>query len=425
VSPDALLARAVAYQPPALAERRDLLLRWAALVERDRAALAQAITVATRKPIRLARSEVDRALLTLRGTAAVAARLEAQEIELGVGSGRAGVHRVALGPVLAVTPFNFPINLALHKLAPAVLAGCGTMLKPSPKAPGVAEALLARLAEAGAPADAVQLAAWTDAEVAGAVRDPRLALLTFTGSAAVGRHLQALGPRARVILELGGNAACILHQIDDAPAVAERVALGACAHAGQVCISVQRVFYPAARADWRQALIDAFARFPTGDPADDRVLCGPVIDAAAKARIQALLDRYRAQGARVLTGGTWDGLVLAPTLIEGLAADAPGVGDCEAFAPLATLHPYRDLDEALAGATSGPFGLQAGLFSRDEVAIARAFQRLEVGTLVVGDVPARRDDRLPYGGMKDSGCGREGTLETVLDYTQPKVLWRT
>jgi acyl-CoA reductase-like NAD-dependent aldehyde dehydrogenase len=256
------------------------------------------------------------------------------------------------------------------------------------------------------------------------VQDERLAVLSFTGSQTVGHHLQHLATRAKVLLELGGNAAVILHQLDDPAAVARQIALGACAHAGQVCISVQRIFVPVEKPEWTAALIDAFRSLPSGDPTNDTTLNGPVISDVAKERITALLTRYAVQGGRTLCGGTWDGRVLAPTLIGNLPAIAPGVYDTEAFAPLATIHEYGDVDGAIHLAELTPFGLQCGLYTHDEAVIRKAFAAINVGTLVVNDVPTRRDDRLPYGGMKNSGTGREGTLDTVLEYTQPKVLWR-
>jgi acyl-CoA reductase-like NAD-dependent aldehyde dehydrogenase len=418
-----LLARAATAPSPSLAERERLLLAWAGWLAGDSEGMALAITAATAKPVQLARGEVARALATLRGTAAACARLAPQPVDLGDGA-RATIHRVPLGPALAVTPFNFPLNLALHKLAPAIAAGCPVILKPSPKAPGIAERFLAGLDAAGIPPGLVQLANLDDAAVAGLCADPRLALLSFTGSAPVGRALQRLAWRARSVLELGGNAALVWHRVRDVPAAAARAAFGACAQAGQTCVSVQRIFVPADRPEWVDALVGAFRGLPSGDPFDPRTVNGPVIDAAAKERIAAALAGYGALGGRVLAGGAWDGLVLAPTLVDGLAPDAPGVADQELFAPIATLHRYRDLDEALAAVDATPFGLQAGLYSDDEAAIARAFARLRVGSLVIDDLPGRRDDRLPYGGMKESGCGREGTMEALLDYTQPKVLFR-
>jgi acyl-CoA reductase-like NAD-dependent aldehyde dehydrogenase len=326
--------------------------------------------------------------------------------------------------VLAVTPFNFPLNLALHKLAPALAAGCPVIWKPSPQAPGVAEFALELLTNADAPEGVVQLAHLTNDQVAALVQDERLAVLSFTGSQTVGHHLQQLATRAKVLLELGGNAAVILHELTDPAAVARQIALGACAHAGQVCISVQRIFVPVERPEWTAALIEAFRALPSGDPSLDSTLNGPVISEAAKDRINGLLARYAAQGGRTLCGGTWTGRVLAPTLIGNLPAIAPGVYDTEAFAPLATVHEYGDVDGAIHLAELTPFGLQGGLYTHDEAVIRKAFAAINVGTLVINDVPTRRDDRLPYGGMKNSGTGREGTLDTVLDYTQPKVLWR-
>ncbi len=420
-----LLATALAAPVPSHAQRRAILLALGERLAAQRDELAAAITASTGKPVALARGEVDRAIITVRGSAAAIELLAPRRIELGADAGAdAEIHRVALGPVLAVTPFNFPLNLALHKLAPAIAAGCPSIHKPSPKAPGVAELLDAMLAGCGSPAGFTQVARLADAEVAGLIADPRLALLSFTGSASVGRRLQAATVAARVILELGGNAALIWHRVADAEAAAARAAFGACAQAGQSCISVQRIFVPDDRPEWVEALVRAFRSVSVGDPDDGRTVCGPVIDLAAKQRIVALLDSYRAAGGRVLCGGTWDGLTLAPTLIDGVDAAHPAVRTCEAFAPLATVHRYRDLDQAFAWADDTPFGLQAGLYSDDQDAIARAFARLRVGTLVVGDIPTRRDDRLPYGGFRDSGCGREGTLASVLDYSEAKVLLR-
>ena len=420
-----LLATAQALiDPLPPGERRSLLVRWADRIERQQEALARLITTATGKPLRLSRSEVDRGILTIRGTVAAMDRLAPQAVSLET-SGSAEIHHVPLGPVLAVTPFNFPLNLALHKLAPAIAAGCPVIWKPSPQAPGVAEMVLELLAHADAPEGLVQLAHLSNDQVAALVQDERLAVLSFTGSQAVGHHLQRLATRAKVQLELGGNAAVILHQLDDPTAVARQIALGACAHAGQVCISVQRIFVPVDHPEWIAALVAAFRALPSGEPLLDATLNGPVISEAAKERISALLARYGAQGGETLCGGTWDGRVLAPTLIGNLPAIAPGVYDTEAFAPLATIHEYGDVDGAIHLAELTPFGLQCGLYTHDETVISKAFAAINVGTLVINDVPSRRDDRLPYGGMKASGTGREGTLDTVLEYTQPKVLWRT
>jgi acyl-CoA reductase-like NAD-dependent aldehyde dehydrogenase len=284
--------------------------------------------------------------------------------------------------------------------------------------------LVTLLMNADAPEGLVQIAHLSNDHVAAMVRDERLAVLSFTGSQAVGHHLQEIATRAKVLLELGGNAAVILHQLDDPAVVARHIALGACAHAGQVCISVQRIFVPVEHPEWTTALIAAFRALPSGDPNLDTTLNGPVISDVAKERISALLTRYAVQGGTTLCGGTWDDRVLAPTLIGNLPAIAPGVYDTEAFAPLATIHEYGDIDGAIHLAELTPFGLQCGLYTHDEAVIRKAFAAINVGTLVINDVPTRRDDRLPYGGMKASGTGREGTLDTVLDYTQPKVLWR-
>jgi acyl-CoA reductase-like NAD-dependent aldehyde dehydrogenase len=409
-------------QPPPPPERMAALRDFAETCTQRAEALARDITRSTRKPIALSRAEVTRGLATIRGTIAAAHLLEPRPVALA--PGRAEIHQRPIGPALAITPFNFPINLALHKLCPAILAGCPSLWKPSPQAPGVAEAVVEALRCSGIGEDLVRLASLGNDDVAALCADPRVALISFTGSVPVGKRLRALAAGARrVVLELGGNAAVILHRPRDLAAAVRAIAIGACANAGQSCISVQRILIPEGRAEWRDALVSAFLTVPTGDPERDETVCGPVISPAAKTRIVGLLEDLRRAGGRVLCGGTWDGLVLAPTLVEGVAAEHPLVRATEAFAPLATLHPYRDLDHALAIADDTPFGLQTGLYSDDEDAVRRALARLRVGALVVDDVPTRRDDRLPYGGMRDSGVGREGTLATVLDYCEPMVLY--
>jgi acyl-CoA reductase-like NAD-dependent aldehyde dehydrogenase len=420
-----LLATAEALVDPLpRGERQSLLVRWADRLQRQSEALAQLITRSTGKPIRLSRNEVERGIGTVRGTISAMERLRPESITLDT-AGNAEIHHVPLGPVLAITPFNFPFNLALHKLAPAIAAGCPVIWKPSPQAPGVAEFALEQLKHADSPDGLVQIAHLSNDQVAAMVQDNRLAVLSFTGSQKVGHHLQRLTTRAKVMLELGGNAAVILHQLDDPVAVARQIALGACANSGQVCISVQRIFVPISRPEWITALIDAFNAIPSGDPFNDTTINGPVISEEAKTRIHDLLVRYRTQNGRILCGGMWSDRILAPTLIGDLPAIAPGVYDTEAFAPLASIHLYDDIDGAIHLAELTPFGLQCGLYTHDEAVIRKAFAAINVGTLVINDIPTRRDDRLPYGGMKDSGVGREGTLNTVLDYTQPKVLWHT
>jgi glyceraldehyde-3-phosphate dehydrogenase (NADP+) len=420
---DPLAVAEAHLDPLPLGERASLLRRWADRLERRSEDLARTICRSVRKPISLARAEVARGLTTLRATADACRLLVPAGVALD-GAGSAEIHRAPVGPVLAVTPFNFPLNLALHKLAPAIAAGCPALWKPSPKAPGVAELAMELLHEAGAEAGLVQLVHADDAQVEAWCRDRRLGLLSFTGSAAVGWRLHAACTRARTVLELGGNAAVVLDRVADVPAVAARIAWGAGAHAGQVCIKVQRIFIPHGREDLVAALAAAFAGLPHGDPWDPATVCGPAVDDAAAARAAALVEELRGLGGRVLAGGVAGPWGLAPTLVDGLTAHAEPVRDREWFAPVASLHRYRDLDDAFDQVELAPFGINAGLYSDDPAAAARAFQRLRVGTLVVGDIPTRRDDRLPYGGMKASGHGREGTLDAVLAYSEPKVLWR-
>ena len=404
-------------------ERAGLLTRWAERLHRDQEALARTITTATGKPLRLARLEVERGVRLIHATVEELPRLAPQSVNLGDG-GTAEIHHQPAGPVLAITPFNFPLNLALHKIAPALLAGCPVLWQPSPKAAGVAEAALAHLLHAGADAGVVQLLSASHPQIAALAADPRLAVLSFTGSQPVGRTLQKAATQARVVLELGGNAAVIIHRNPQPADIARRIAHGACAHAGQVCISVQRIFVPAGEGHWRTALIEAFTQVPCGDPWMDATICGPLIDEQAVDRVRAEIAGAVARGGTILCGGTFTGRTLAPTLIAGLPAADPAVRDREVFAPIAYLLPYASIDEALTLADDTPFGLNAGIFTDDEMVIAAAFARIHVGTLVINDVPTRRDDRLPYGGVKASGIGREGSLAALKTYVIEKVLWR-
>ena len=404
-------------------ERAGLLTRWAERLHRDQEALARTITTATGKPLRLARQEVERGVGLIHATVEELPRLAPQSVNLGDG-GTAEIHRHPAGPVLALTPFNFPLNLALHKIAPALLAGCPVLWQPSPKAPGVAEAVLAHLRHAGADVGVVQLLAANHPEIAALAADPRLAVLSFTGSDTVGRNLQKAAVQARVVLELGGNAAVIIHRSQQPADIARRIANGACANAGQVCISVQRILVPATEPQWQTALIEAFQQVPSGDPWADATLCGPLIDAPAVERVRDEIAGAVARGATILTGGTFNGRTLAPTLISGLPASDAAVRDREVFAPIAYLVPYTTIAEALTLADDTPFGLNAGIFTDDEAVIAAAFARIQVGTLVINDVPTRRDDRLPYGGVKASGSGREGAMVALDTYMVDKVLWR-
>ena len=379
------------------------------------------------KPISLARGEVDRAADTLLAAAHVARfpELVARDLSgFASGAGRIALtKRVPVGPVLAITPFNFPLNLVAHKLAPAVAAGCPVVLKPASQTPSAALLLAASLQRAGLPDGALSVVPSRAADAEGLVPDPRFALLSFTGSAEVGLALRQKARGHRVTLELGGNAAVIVEpDWADLPDAARRIAAAAFAWAGQSCISVQRVLvHRDVAVRFRKLLVDATRGFPKGDPSLPSTLCGPMIDSANRDRVLQWIGSARKAGGALLAGGTAEGSLMAPTLLENVPDEEPLVAG-ELFGPGAVLSAYDTFDEALARANSSRYGLQAGVFSNDVEKVRRAWETLEVGAVIQGDVPTWRSDPMPYGGVKASGVGREGPASAFLEMTEERML---
>ncbi len=407
-------------------KRRAILQRTAELLRLREEELAHLISREAGKPITLARAEVQRAVDTFGFAADEAARLGGEGLDLGAaqpGQGRWGlVRRFPIGLVTAITPFNFPLNLVAHKLAPALAAGCPVVLKPSHQAPLSAFALAEILAEAGLPAGGLNVVycAVEDAEVL--VTDARVQLLTFTGSAAVGWRLQPLAGHKKVLLELGGNAACLVCADADVAHAAKRIAAGSNAFAGQSCISVQRVLVHRSRLDeLRTALREETVRIVVGDPADASTVCGPVIDVGAAERLQAWFAEAEGFGATRLYGGERDGNLVLPAIFENVPQHARLQAQ-EAFGPVLCLDAFDELDEAVRLANDSPYGLQAGVFTDSVQTLWQCYEQLEVGAVIHDDVPTFRVDHMPYGGVKESGLGREGPREAVLEYTEPRLL---
>ncbi|RMG14520.1 MAG: aldehyde dehydrogenase family protein [Planctomycetota bacterium] len=408
-------------------ERAGLLLALAARLERRADEAAERIVAEAGKPRALARGEVGRALATLRIAAEEAVRLYGETIPLDrseAGKGRLGVvRRFPAGPVLGITPFNFPLNLACHKLAPALAAGCPVVLKAADQTPLTA-LLLAELCEGvGWPTGSVSV---LNAEVPAAerlVRDERFALLSFTGSPRVGFLLKERCGRKRVLLELGGNAAVYVDRsVADLDAAAERIAFGALAYSGQVCISVQRIYAHREVADpLRERLVARFGAPGSRDPRAEDAGVVPLIDEAAARRVEGLVRDALSRGARALVGGAREGSWHPPTLLEGVPEDAPANRE-EAFGPLATFAAVEDAEEAFARMDDSPYGLQAGIFTRDVQQVLAAHERLEVGAVLHDDVPTWRVDEMPYGGVKSSGLGREGLRDALRAMTEPRLL---
>lgn len=426
----ALDAAAEAF--PALAAmpahtRAAILERSAAEVVRRRDELAQVIVEEAGKPLALARVEADRCAETFADAARVARSPHAELLDLGgfgSGAGRVGlVRRVPLGVVVGISPFNFPLNLVAHKLAPAVAAGCPIVLKPASQTPSPALLLAELVHRAGLPPGAVSAVPCSGADAGALLEDPRVRMVSFTGSGQVGWALRRRLSDRRVALELGGNAAVIVEPDGgDLGAIAQRIALGAFAYAGQSCISVQRVLVHERAADeLRAELVAAAETFVTGNPSSPEVLCGPMISAADADRVGAWVIEAEAAGGRRLTDWRREGSVIRPTLLEGVPRTARVWAD-EAFAPLATLTVYRTFEEALALVNDSRYGLQAGVFTRDVEKIQRAFEVLEVGAVIQGDIPSWRSDPMPYGGVKESGIGREGARYAVEEMTEPRLL---
>lgn len=407
--------------------RRVGILRKVALeLEGRRDELALTIAAEAGKPLKAARAEVERAAATF---SAAAAALEAETgtmLPLDVNAASLGrwgvVKRVPLGPVLAITPFNFPLNLTSHKVAPAIAVGAPIVQKPASQTPLSALALREIVLAAGWPEDAYVVLPIAGAAAEALVLDPRLPVVSFTGSGAVGWRLKSLVPRKRVALELGGNAAVVVHSDADLDDAARRTASGAFSYAGQSCISVQRalVHRPVLEA-FQAKLLDATRRLVVGDPLDEKTDVGPMITVDEAARVETWVKEAVAGGATALAGGTRAGECILPTVL-GNTTPSMKVEALEVFAPVVTLVPYDEWDDALARVNDSKYGMQAGIFTRDLGRVQRAWDVLEVAAVLVNDVPTWRADRMPYGGVKESGSGREGPAYAMEEFTEPRLL---
>jgi len=409
-------------------KRREILEDIAAQLIAQKDRFVQLIVAEAGKPLRLAQAEADRAVLTFKTAAEEAARLGGESIPLDLTQGNEGrwglVQRFPVGPVLGITPFNFPLNLVAHKVAPAVAAGCPIVLKPAPQTPFTALALGELVLKAGWPEDAIAVLTLSSADTAWlAEKEDRIKLVSFTGSAKVGWELKAHSGRKRVVLELGGNAALIVHgdwpNLDEAAA---RTAHAAFAYAGQSCISVQRVFVDRAIFQtflWK--VVDCAAKLINGNPADETAEVGPLIRLSEAERVEAWIKEAVDAGAKLIAGGERNGSLIAPAVLSGTKAGMK-VRDEEVFAPVVCIEPYDDFEQALAEVNHSKYGLQAGLLTRDAGRILTAYRELEVGALIVGDTPAWRMDPMPYGGVKDSGLGREGLRWAIEEMTEPRML---
>jgi acyl-CoA reductase-like NAD-dependent aldehyde dehydrogenase len=407
-------------------KRADVLEKISAGIAARREEFARTIALEAGKPIRTARAEVDRAIYTFKVAAEESKRIYGEIVPLDWLPGNEGreahVHRVPLGPVIGITPFNFPLNLVAHKVAPALAAGDPIIIRPASQTPVSALKLAEVVAESGWPEAAFSVVPSTTQDAAPLVEDDRTRLLTFTGSPAVGWALKSRAGRKRVTLELGGNAGVIVHHDADLKYAAERVAWGGFSYAGQSCISVQRVY---AQAGVYEAFLDDFIprvkALKVGDPLDEATDVGPLIDGGAAERVEAWVKEAQAGGAQVLAGGQRDGTLWQPTVLAALQPTMR-VSCQEVFAPLVGMYRYSDVREAIAAVGDSDFGLQAGLFTNDMDVIRAAFDDIEVGGLMVNDASTFRIDHMPYGGVKMSGAGREGLRYAIEEMTEMKLL---
>jgi acyl-CoA reductase-like NAD-dependent aldehyde dehydrogenase len=406
--------------------RAEILERVGSMIREDREGFARTIALEAGKPIRTARTEVDRAIFTFKVAAEEAKRIYGEIVPLDWLPGAEGrvahIRRVPRGPVVGISPFNFPLNLVAHKVAPALAAGNPIILRPASQTPISALKLGKIIVAAGWPTGAISVIPSAVKDASPLVEDERIKFLTFTGSPEVGWSLKKRAGAKPVTLELGGNAATIVHRDADVSHAASRVAWGGFTFAGQTCISVQRVYVHAdIYQEFRERLLTEVQKLKVGNPLDEETDIGPVIDPAASERIGSWLEEATDKGAKVATGGTHEGNLWQPTIVES-ASENMKVSCKELFGPVVCLYEYTDVREALDRANHGDFGLQAGLFTENLELVERAFAQLDVGGLVVNDVSTFRMDHMPYGGVKQSGLGREGLRYAIQEMTEMKLL---
>ena len=393
--------------------------------------LARLITAENGKPIKWARGEIGRAASVFRWAAEEARRFnsgEGQRLDTDAGgTGRlAFTRRFNRGPVLGIAPFNFPLNLVAHKVAPAIAVGAPIILKPAPATPLSALLLGEILAETDLPAGSWSVLPVANDRMPALVQDPRLPVISFTGSDKVGYQIQASVPRKHITLELGGNAAAVVladwSTEADLDWAASRIATFANYQGGQSCISVQRVIADAAIYDRLvEKVVAKVGAQVTGDPSDDAVDVGPLVNEDAAKRVESWVDEAVAAGAVLHAGGKREGASYAPTVLADVPAGV-ALATEEVFGPVLTLTRVEGVDAAFAAVNDSKFGLQAGVFTHDLQSAFRAHRELEVGGVIIGDAPSYRADQMPYGGVKDSGSGREGVAYAMADYTYERVL---
>jgi acyl-CoA reductase-like NAD-dependent aldehyde dehydrogenase len=407
-------------------ERQRVLRRVAEGITARKAEFSRTLAQEAGKPIKASRTEVERAIFTFTVAAEESTRMYGEYLPLDwqeYTAGRWGiVRRFPLGPIAGITPFNFPLNLVAHKVAPAIAAGCPLVLKPAPQTPLTALLLAEVVQQAGWPDGGLNVLPLSNQDAGLLVTDERIKLISFTGSAPVGWQIKKDAGKKKVVLELGGNAGVIVHSDADLAYAADRCVAGGFAYAGQTCISVQRILVErSVCGKFTDLLLAGVKKLKTGDPLDESSDLGPLIRESDAVRAADWIQEAVRGGARLLLGGQRQGPMLEPTILTGTRPEMK-VNCQEIFAPVVTVEPYDDFNQALKQINSSPYGLQAGIFTRDAKLLFNAYEELEVGALVAGDVPSFRIDHMPYGGIKDSGLGREGLRYAIEEMTEPKLL---
>lgn len=406
--------------------RYEILSKVASILRERREEISRLISREAGKPIRDARTEVSRAINTFTIAAEESKRIGGEAIPLDLMQGfeeKKGITwRYPVAPILGITPFNFPLNLVAHKVAPCMAAGSTMILKPAPQTPITSIVLADIVREAGYPEDGF-IVLPCDVDVAEyLVRNDEIKMLSFTGSAKVGWYLKGICGKKKVVLELGGDAAVIVH--DDAPLdyAIKRSVTGAFAYSGQICISVQRIYcHRNVFSEFFERFVELTKKLKLGNPLDEDTDYGPMIDETAASKAEDFIDDARKKGGRIVTGGVRKGNLVEATVITETKADMKICCE-EAFSPVVFIEPYDDFDQAIRRVNSSRYGLQAGVFTRDINNVFKAFREIEVGAVIVNDIPTFRIDHMPYGGVKDSGLGREGIRYAIEEMTELRLL---
>ena len=378
------------------------------------------------KPLIYARAEVARSVSTFEIASQEALRLDGEMLTLDItesAHGKAGLtRRFPIGPIAGISPFNFPLNLVAHKVAPALACGNPIIIKPASSTPLTALLLGEIVQNTQAIEGSLSVLPCTSKNATPLVEDPRLKMVTFTGSPNVGWDIKKRAGRKKVVLELGGNAGVIVEPDAEIDLAAKKIAFGAFVYSGQVCISVQRVFVHASKYDdFLESLISETQAFRPGDPLDEKVTMGPMIDLENAERIESWVNEAVAEGAKIQTGGKRDKNYYPPTILINVNPNLP-VACSEAFGPILIVNSYTNFNDAIKAVNNTDFGLQAGVFTNNMNKALGAFNQLDVGGVVINDIPTFRVDNMPYGGVKDSGFGREGIKYSLREMTEIKLL---